>query len=163
MNEETQDSLLLSLSLPCEDAARRRPLQTRKKTLTRHGIYSRLGLWLFSFQNGWDINVCCLSCLLYGIFVLASQTDEMKCVSCSVMSDSLQHHGLGPARLLCPWTSPGKNTGVGSHSLLQGIFPGIKPQSPALQASSLPWTFVSTMSPNCVKITNNHHISKSNS
>ena len=26
-------------------------------------------------------------------------------------------------RLLCPWASPGRNTGVGSHSLLQGIFP----------------------------------------
>ena len=25
-------------------------------------------------------------------------------------------------RLLCPWDSPGKSTGVGSHSLLQGIF-----------------------------------------
>ena len=24
------------------------------------------------------------------------------------------------ARLLCPWNSPGKNTGVGSHSFLQG-------------------------------------------
>ena len=44
-------------------------------------------------------------------------------VSHSVMSDSLQPHGLQPARLLCPWTSPDKNTGVGSHSLLQGIFP----------------------------------------
>ena len=30
----------------------------------------------------------------------------------------------GPmTRLLCPWDSPGKNTEVGSHSLLQGIFP----------------------------------------
>ena len=28
-----------------------------------------------------------------------------------------------PARLLCPWNSPGKNIGVGSHSLLQEIFP----------------------------------------
>ena len=27
------------------------------------------------------------------------------------------------ARLLCPWNSPGKNTGLGCHSLLQGIFP----------------------------------------
>ena len=26
-------------------------------------------------------------------------------------------------RLLCPWDSPGKNTGVGCHSLLQGTFP----------------------------------------
>ena len=31
-------------------------------------------------------------------------------------------HGLYPARLLCPWNSPGKNTREGSHSLLQGIF-----------------------------------------
>ena len=41
----------------------------------------------------------------------------------SVVSNSLQPHGLQPARLLCPWNSPGKNTGVGSHSLLQEIFP----------------------------------------
>ena len=27
-----------------------------------------------------------------------------------------------PTRLFCPWNSPGKNTGVGCHALLQGIF-----------------------------------------
>ena len=32
-------------------------------------------------------------------------------------------HGLWPARLLCPWDSPGKNTGVGCQFLPQGIFP----------------------------------------
>ena len=37
------------------------------------------------------------------------------------MSDSLRPYGLYPARLLCPRDSPGKNTGVGCHSLLQGI------------------------------------------
>ena len=31
-------------------------------------------------------------------------------------------HALPPTRPLCPWGSPGKNTGVGSHSLLQGTF-----------------------------------------
>ena len=40
----------------------------------------------------------------------------------SVVSDSLGPHGLWPARLLCPWTFPGKNPGVGCHFLLQGIF-----------------------------------------
>ena len=45
------------------------------------------------------------------------------CVSRSVVSDSLWSHGLQPARLLCPWDSPGKNTGVSSLSLLQVIFP----------------------------------------
>ena len=34
----------------------------------------------------------------------------------------MQPHGLEPARLLSLWDSPGKNTGVGSHSLLQRIF-----------------------------------------
>ena len=34
--------------------------------------------------------------------------------SLSVVSDSLQPHGLQPTRLLCPWNSPGKNTVVGS-------------------------------------------------
>ena len=42
--------------------------------------------------------------------------------SCSVMSNSLQPHGLQPTRLLCPWDSPGKNIGVSSPSLFQGIF-----------------------------------------
>ena len=42
--------------------------------------------------------------------------------------------GLQPARLLCPWDSPGKNIGVGYHYLLQGSLPspGIEPMSPAL-------------------------------
>ena len=38
------------------------------------------------------------------------------------MSNSLRPHGLQPARLLCPWDSPGKNAVMGSHSLLWGIF-----------------------------------------
>ena len=39
-----------------------------------------------------------------------------------VVSDSLQPFGLQPARLLCPWDFLGKNTAVGCHFLLQGIF-----------------------------------------
>ena len=45
-----------------------------------------------------------------------------------VHAQSLSHlqllwpHGLKPTRLLCPWHSPGKNTGVACHSLLHGIF-----------------------------------------
>ena len=36
----------------------------------------------------------------------------------SVVSDSVRPHGLQPTRLLRPWDSPGKNTGVGCHFLL---------------------------------------------
>ena len=38
--------------------------------------------------------------------------------SCSVVSDSLRPRGL-----YSPWDSPGQNTGMGSRSLLHGIFP----------------------------------------
>ena len=42
----------------------------------------------------------------------------MKSESCSIVSNSLWPHGL-----YSPWNSPSQNTGVGSLSLLQGIFP----------------------------------------
>ena len=35
------------------------------------------------------------------------------------MSDSVRPHRRQPTRFLCPWDSPGKNTGVGCHFLLQ--------------------------------------------
>ena len=43
------------------------------------------------------------------------------CISLLVVSDSLQPHGLKPA-CLCSLNYVGKNTVVGCHSLLQGIF-----------------------------------------
>ena len=45
------------------------------------------------------------------------------CQVASVTFNSLQPYGLQPTRLLCPWDSPGKNTGAGCHFLLQGLFP----------------------------------------
>ena len=42
---------------------------------------------------------------------------------CSVTSSSLRLYRPQPPRLLCPWESPGKNTGVGCHAFLRGIFP----------------------------------------
>ena len=42
---------------------------------------------------------------------------------------------MEPARLLCPWDFAGKDTGVGCHALLQGVFPG-PGMDPASQVSS---------------------------
>ena len=63
----------------------------------------------------------------------------LQVVSCSVVSESLRPHGLQLARHLCPWTSPGKNTGVHRQSLLQGDLPkpGMEPGSPIFQEYSL--------------------------
>ena len=66
----------------------------------------------------------CLLCVLQ----LNSWTQDLNslwpCYVILVVSyDSLWPYGLWPARLLCPWDSPGKNTGESGHDLLQGIFP----------------------------------------
>ena len=44
------------------------------------------------------------------------------CSVTSVVSDSLWPYGSQTSRLLCPWDSPGKNTGVSCHVLFQTIF-----------------------------------------
>ena len=54
--------------------------------------------------------------ILYQLSYQGSPESESE--SCSVLSYSLWPHGL-----YSPWNSPGQNTGVGSLSLLQGIFP----------------------------------------
>ena len=63
----------------------------------------------------------------------------LRMLSRSVVSDSLWPHGLYPARLLCPWNSPGKNIGVGSFqhrdwtrspTLLVGSLPSEPPGKP---------------------------------
>ena len=55
--------------------------------------------------------VCLFYIYLFPIYSLA-------CCACLVISDSLRHH-----ELYSSWNSPGQNTGVGSLSLLQEIFP----------------------------------------
>ena len=68
------------------------------------------------------------------ISFLTLSTFQSESESHSVVPDSLRPHGL------CrPWNSPDQNTGVGSCSLLQGLFP-LREQHPglALQADSLP-------------------------
>ena len=66
----------------------------------------------------------------------------MDVLRCSVVSNSLQPHGLYSSRLIYPWDSPGKNTRVGCHAL-QGIY-STQGSSPHLwgllhwQAGSLP-------------------------
>ena len=73
----------------------------------------------------WSFSLCFYSCAV---------------LSHSVVPSSLRPHGLQPARLLCPWDSPSKNTGVGCHALLQGNLPnpGTEPRSPTLRVDSLP-------------------------
>ena len=69
--------------------------------------------------------------------------EDTDCCCLGIVSNSLQPSGLQLARLFCPQDSPGKNTGVGCHFLLQGDLPdpGMEPLLLGLlhwQAGSLP-------------------------
>ena len=65
--------------------------------------------------------LCSFHCqsLVYGVY---SWMIFVHVCAQSVVSDSLQPHGLQPARLLCPWNFPSKSTGAGYYFFLQGIF-----------------------------------------
>ena len=60
--------------------------------------------------------------------VLETQTSPIPGICCmhacrvTQSCPTLRPRGLWPIRLLCLWDSPGKNTGEGCHTLLQGIF-----------------------------------------
>ena len=47
---------------------------------------------------------------------------KLKCVLVIQSCTTLWDHMTVACHFLCPWDSPSNNTGVGSHSLLQGIF-----------------------------------------
>ena len=50
-------------------------------------------------------------------------SSDLESISCSVVPDSLQPHGLQPTKLLCPWDFPDKDTGVVSHFPSPGNLP----------------------------------------
>ena len=66
---------------------------------------------------------------------------------CSVTQTLLWLHGLQPARLLCPWGFPGRNTGMGCHFLLQRIFmtQGLNQGLLHWQADSLPLSYLGSL------------------
>ena len=75
----------------------------RKESDTTERLnWTEWGTWSLDFR---DEYLCMCVC----VCVCVTQ-------SCPSLWDSL------PARLFCPWNSPGKNTRVGGHFLLQGIF-----------------------------------------
>ena len=59
------------------------------------------------------------------------------CQVASVVSDSVRPHRWQPTRLPRPWDSPGKNSGVGCHFLLQCM--KVKSES-CVRLLATPWT-----------------------
>ena len=83
-----------------------------------HWIWTKINKWLlkWTYQN-WQFQINAdfqnnhpLSTVVMVVVWLLSRVRLFR------------HRGLEPAGLLCPWNSPGKNSGVGCHFLLQGIF-----------------------------------------
>ena len=80
-----------------------------------------------------DFNIlesCLFKMVDVGIFAVCC------CCIASVVSDSVRPHRRQPTRLPCPWDSPGKNTGVGCHFLLQCM--KVKSESEVTQSCLIP-------------------------
>ena len=72
--------------------------------------------------------VVSLPCLYWqvGSLPVAPPGSAFTCSVCSAAQlcrTLCDPRGLWPDRLLCPWDSPGKDSGVGCHFLFQGVFP----------------------------------------
>ena len=89
------------------------------------GFYyiNSLGCWIFDLYHQ-NVSMFCVHSqfIRNNFYKWHCISRGSACEAVSVMSESLQPYGMQPTRLLCPWDSPGKNTGVGYHFLLQGIF-----------------------------------------
>ena len=86
-------------------------------------------MWLYTFVKLINCIMCCRSIKVVVKTTKTTTTKKMwpsfwycRCCCCwvaSVVSNSVRPHKWQPTRLHCPWASPGKNTGVGCHFLLQ--------------------------------------------
>ena len=68
----------------------------------------------------------------------SSWSRDRNCVSC------ISGHGVSLKSPACPWDSPGKNTAVGCHDLLRGIFPTQRSNSHLLPSPALAGGFFTT-------------------
>ena len=112
---------------PCEDTGRRHCLQAKKRVLTRNQIDWHLNLGL---QVSRTVRNKCL-------LLKPLSPGYLLCVHVCILSQSgptLPPPGLSPARRLCPWGFPGKNSGGGLPFPPPGDLPGpgIKSTPPAL-------------------------------
>ena len=103
----------------------------------QHHTCSMLGATTFAISTHcWkfrDANMCLhvlssfsrwFSMFVFLFTLLKVLPEQLWCAKvASVTSDSFWPYGLQPTRLLCPWDSPGKNTGVHCHALLWGSSP----------------------------------------
>ena len=97
--------------------------------------------WLLCYlgcTSPWDQHPCTAQLSTHSLIHSSFMTKVYCCCCCLATKFYLtlfQPRGLQPARIHCPWDSPDKNTRVGCHFLLQGIFPTnqrIEVVSPAL-------------------------------
>ena len=93
-------------------------------------LQARMLQWIaISFPRGssWPRSWTHVSCIAGRVFTVSATRGAQGSLH-SVRDAVAVSHGLQPTRLLCPWDSPGRNTGVGCH-VLQGNLPspGIKP------------------------------------
>ena len=81
------------------------------------------GNWEYSRRS----HIWCILPSLFAVLILVTKEGlpvliVVVCAQSLQSCPTLQSYKLLPARLLCPWDSPGKNTGMACHFLLQGIF-----------------------------------------
>ena len=103
-------------------------------------------IFLGNFPGGPVVKTLCFHCRGHGVWPQSGNWDSAcSCCCCccwvtSVVSNSVRPHRRQPTRLAGPWESPGKNTGVGCHFLLQCMKGKVKAKSLSrVRLLATPW------------------------
>ena len=96
--------------MPCNHLILCHPLLLPPSIFPSIRVFSNKSVLRIRWPKYWSFS--------FRILVIVKSCDvSIVSIRCSVVSDCLQPHGLSSTRLFCPWNSPGKNIGVGSHPL----------------------------------------------
>jgi len=128
----------MDCSLPCSSVHgifQARVLEWVAISFSRGSSQPRDWTWVFHIVGRCFVHIIVPGVTVHFLEGCAWHLRHSMGASHSAVSNSLWPHGL-----YSPWNSPGQNTGVGSLSLLQGIFPtqGLNPGLPHCKADYLP-------------------------
>ena len=125
------DFTISYITLQSSGAMQREVIQHQVETMSTWWYYNLLWLafprplWLFSHSHLLSLWILLSVSLSFCLFLLFSMSHSFTCPCvCSVAQScpTLCDPWNIACQVLCPWDSLGKNTGVGCHALLQGIF-----------------------------------------
>ena len=98
-------------------------MNTFKGFFSKSRVQKSFTWYLLQFPRNGLVWVCVCVFVCVCVCVCVNRSLGAGSLDTELWSTLFWAHGLKPTRAFCPWDFPGKNTGVGYHLFLHGLFP----------------------------------------